>query len=399
MRERPGGTLRAFGRRSELATMALNLASLTLFSLALGVVIGGGLFIIDQRKITMNTSLKNLSLAGVGVSALALGVVAGTPAQTLGQPAASSKTPPEKTVTTPETFVDALNFTFGKQVEHRATHAKGIVLLGKFTPSAQAADLSKAPHFKQPVSITVRFSDNTGLPKLPDAAPLASPHGFAIRFHLPDGTATDLVTHSYNGFPGKNADETRKFFIAVGSSGSGVPAPTPLDKFMLEHPAAKAFLTTQDPPPISYGTISYFGVNSFKFTNAQGRATFARYQLLPEAGRHFLSKEETQKATPNYLADELRRRVAQAPVRFKLVLQFAASGDKIDDPSVAWSDTNKIVPIGALEVTSVVPDSEAAERTLVFLPAMLPTGIEAADPMIAFRSKTYPVSYERRHKE
>jgi catalase len=32
----------------------------------------------------------------------------------------------------------------------------------------------------------------------------------------------------------------------------------------------------------------------------------------------------------------------------------------------------------------------------MFLPALLPAGIESADPMIQFRNKTYPVSYERR---
>jgi hypothetical protein len=41
---------------------------------------------------------------------------------------------------------------------------------------------------------------------------------------------------------------------------------------------------------------------------------------------------------------------------------------------------------------------EAAERALMFLPALLPAGIEPADPMIQFRNKTYPVSYERRHQ-
>jgi catalase len=46
----------------------------------------------------------------------------------------------------------------------------------------------------------------------------------------------------------------------------------------------------------------------------------------------------------------------------------------------------------------VVPDSEATERALMFLPALLPAGIEPADPMIQFRNKTYPVSYERRHQ-
>src|SRR6516165_6685582 len=46
----------------------------------------------------------------------------------------------------------------------------------------------------------------------------------------------------------------------------------------------------------------------------------------------------------------------------------------------------------------VVPDSEATERALMFLPALLPAGIESADPMVQFRNKTCPISYDRRHQ-
>ena len=102
--------------------------------------------------------------------------------------------------TTPESFVDALNSAFGGQTTQRAAHAKGVVLLGKFVPSAEAASVSKALHFKHEVPVTVRFSANTGMPKIADADPRASPRGLAIRFCLPDGSDTDLVTHSYNVF-------------------------------------------------------------------------------------------------------------------------------------------------------------------------------------------------------
>ena len=54
--------------------------------------------------------------------------------------------------------------------------------------------------------------------------------------------------------------------------------------------------------------------------------------------------------------------------------------------------------LGTLTVVSVVPDSEATERALMFLPALLPAGIEPADPMMQFRNKMYPVSYERHHQ-
>jgi catalase len=47
---------------------------------------------------------------------------------------------------------------------------------------------------------------------------------------------------------------------------------------------------------VSYATTTYFGVNSFKFVNEKGAVTIGRYQLLPDAGRHFLSKDESAKA-------------------------------------------------------------------------------------------------------
>jgi catalase len=105
----------------------------------------------------------------------------------------------------------------------------------------------------------------------------------ALKFHLPDGSETNLVTHSFNGFPAATGDEMRQFFIAVGSSGAGVSPPTPLDKFLAAHPAAQKFVTTQEPPPVSYATLAYFGVNSFKFTNADGKVTFGRYQIIQGA--------------------------------------------------------------------------------------------------------------------
>ena len=46
----------------------------------------------------------------------------------------------------------------------------------------------------------------------------------------------------------------------------------------------------------------------------------------------------------------------------------------------------------------VVPDSDSAERVLIFLHTELPAGIEPADPMIQARSNAYIVSYGRRHQ-
>src|SRR5271156_5219329 len=89
-------------------------------------------------------------------------------------------------------IVDAMNKAFGVHPGFRANHAKGLVVEGSFTPSADAGKLSKAVLFAgPPVPLTARFSDSTGVPNLPDGSPNANPHGMAIKFHLPDGSDTD----------------------------------------------------------------------------------------------------------------------------------------------------------------------------------------------------------------
>jgi catalase len=133
-----------------------------------------------------------------------------------------------------------------------------------------------------------------------------------------------------------------------------------------------------------------YGVNSFKFTNAQGQVRFGSYRIEPQAGNHFLSAEEVAKAAPSYLADEIHQRVTRAPVRFNFRVQLAEPEDKIDDPSIAWPEKRKTLDLGVIEITTVVPDSDAAERALLFLPAALPEGIEPADPMIQFETPPIP---------
>ena len=68
----------------------------------------------------------------------------------------------------------------------RTAHAKGILLTGVFTPSTDAASLTKAPHIQRDSTpVTVRFSDFAGIPAVHDNDPQsASPRGCAIRFHL-----------------------------------------------------------------------------------------------------------------------------------------------------------------------------------------------------------------------
>jgi catalase len=296
----------------------------------------------------------------------------------------------------PAQMVDALHAAFGKH-HARAVHAKGAILEGSFTPSPEARGLSKAPHLSgSTVPVTVRFSDFTGIPDIPDNIDDANPRGFAVKFRLADGSTTDIVTHSFNGFPTATADEFAQLLRAIGASGANASKPTALDHFLGSNPIAKTFLTSQKPAPVSYATLPYFGVNSFKFTNEQNKSIFVRYRFVPKAGEQFLAASDVKAKGSNYLAEEISTRVAKAPIVFDWFAQISSAEDAIANPSIAWPESRKLVKLGTISVTRMATDAVASDKTTLFLPGNLPLGIEPADPMIVIRSAAYPISFGER---
>src|SRR5437016_13299439 len=82
-------------------------------------------------------------------------------------------------------LLDALDALSGLHPGFRPAHAKGVMCEGTFTPSAEAAKLTRAPHATAPSTpVTVRYSDGTGVPNIPDNDPASGPRGIATRFHL-----------------------------------------------------------------------------------------------------------------------------------------------------------------------------------------------------------------------
>jgi catalase len=291
-----------------------------------------------------------------------------------------------------EQIVDALNAVFGAHAGYRAVHAKGIVCEGTFRPAPEAVALTRAPHLAGGVvPLTVRFSDFSGVPTVPDADPNASPRGIAVRFHLRDGSATDIVAHSVNGFPVRTAEEFLQFLRALAS---GMPA---LGAFLSEHPRAKAFVETPKPMPQSFATEAYFGVDAFRFTNREGKTRHGRYLIVPVDGAQHLDDPQAAGLSPNFLFDELPGRLAQSSPELRLAVQLASPGDPIDDASITWPDERPQAELGTIKLTRLVADSRAAERGTVFDPTRLVDGIEATgDPLIAARSAVYGVSARRR---
>jgi len=154
--------------------------------------------------------------------------------------------------------------------------------------------------------------------------------------------------------------------------------------------------------PASFGTAAYFSNNAFVFVNKDGVKQAGRYQFLPLAARRDLSDDEAKALSPNFLSEELRRRLANGPVKFRLVVQLANAGDPTNDASLVWPDDRRTIEMGTISVTSVVADSDTAQKALVFFPTALTDGIELSDdPLPAcerapMRSRSHVASNNRR---
>ena len=186
----------------------------------------------------------------------------------------------------------------GVHAGFRPAHAKGILLTGTFTPSSEAARLTRAPHLnRSSTPVTVRFSNFAGIPSLADNDPQgAGPRGFAVRFHLAEHVHTDIIGHSVDAFPVRTAEGLLEFLNALIATDPAGPHPNAIERFLGAHPAALAFVQAPKPVPTSFARESFFAVSAFKFTNAAGMSRYGRYRVLPVRGQRISRRNRSRRA-------------------------------------------------------------------------------------------------------
>jgi catalase len=282
----------------------------------------------------------------------------------------------------------------------RFAHPKGIVCSGTFEASPGAASISRASHFRPgSVPVTVRFSNAAPDLEIGDNSPDAGPQGMAIRFMT--GRGTDIVALSHNGFVVGTGEEFLELLKAAAATDPAKPHPWPIEQFLGSHPRAMKFVQDTHQVPASFATESFFGNNAFRFTNTDGKVRAGRYQILPADGTKYLEETTTSSKSADFLRQDIRERLGNNPVKFRLFVQLAGPDDKTSDGSEVWPDDREKVAMGTITLTSVAPDSVAAENELAFDPTRLIDGIQLSDdPLPRLRSQVYAISVasRRRHQ-
>jgi catalase len=304
----------------------------------------------------------------------------------------------DKLIALSQDLLQQFDAIFGLHPGFRPAHAKGTMLTGTFTPSPGATSLTRAPHIhRESTPVTVRFSDSTGIPVVPDNDPNANPRGLAIRFHLAERVHTDIISHSTDGFPTRTGQEFLELLRAIATTDPSKPSPSPIEIFLGTHPKALKFVQTPKPAPSSFGRESYFGVTAMQFTNKDGVSRYGRYRIIPEAGNDHLDADAVAGKSANFLFDELAERITKGPIKFRILVQLANDGDTVDDATIHWPEDRTLLELGTVVLTEPVSDSDLQQKQIIFDPIPRVDGIDPSnDPLLELRAAIYLLSGRRR---
>lgn len=339
----------------------------------------------------MNSSGKQSSGSAAGSLVLILAVVGAVAAAFLytGGWLAPPKTTPDKILT-------ALAPPGGPALGRRRNHVKGVCFTGVFAANGAGAALSSAAMLARgEYPVIGRFNLASADLGAPDGG--VRVRGLSLAITAPDGEEWRTAMIDAPFFPVATPAAFYDLLVASTSKDPGA-----MGAFVAAHPELPAFGAWAKSAPwtASYAEERYNGLNSFRFTNAGGAAAIARWSFVPAATPTTVSPDALKQLGPDFLEQEIARRVAQGPLRWELLITLADPGDPTADPSKPWPATRRTVDAGTLIVKAVETEPNGPCRDINYDPTVLPAGIAVSDdPFPAARSSAYRRSYDLRAAE
>ncbi|MFY9689213.1 MAG: catalase family peroxidase [Candidatus Acidiferrales bacterium] len=302
---------------------------------------------------------------------------------------------------TPGRFVDEFQRVDGTYSGFRRNHAKGVCVRGFFDSNGQGTRLSKAVIFRTGrVPVIGRFSLGGGDPYAADE--MRTVRGLGLQYSLPDGEQWRTAMVNLPVFPFK--DPQAFYDNLVASQPDPVthkPDPAKGAAFLASHPeTARAFGIIQSHAPSSgFDNSTFYGLNAFRFTNADGTTIPVRWALVPVQPFEAASAGGASQ-DKNFLFDGLIASILQHPLQWHLILTVGQPGDPTNDATIPWPEGREQVDVGTLTLDSVESEETSPARDINFDPLVLPVGIAPSDdPLLSARSAIYSQSFTRRAGE
>ena len=292
-----------------------------------------------------------------------------------------------------------------ERIPERVVHARGAGAHGYFEVYKNMAKYTCANFLQDPKKKTpvfVRFSTVVGARGSADTA--RDPRGFAVKFYTEEGNY-DLVGNNLPVFFLRDAvkfpDMVHAFKPAPNSN---VPVDNRFWDFLSLFPESTHMITWlfSDRGTVkSYRKMEGFGVNTFKWVNAEGKAVYIKYHWKPIAGIETIDRHEATRLAgedPEIATRDLYETItAGKAVEYEMRVQIMEIADELKqdfdplDPTKTWpEDKFPLMPVGKM-VLNRNPDNYFAEvEQAAFCPASIVPGIElSADKLLQGRVFAY----------
>ncbi|MQY27774.1 catalase [Nocardia aurantia] len=297
-----------------------------------------------------------------------------------------------------------------ERIPERVVHARGAGAYGRFKVyDDRLAQYTAARFLTDPsreTPVFVRFSTVGGSRGSADT--VRDVRGFATKFYTAEGNY-DLVGNNFPVFFIQDGIKFPDFVHAVKPEPHNeIPQASSAHDTLWDFVGQQAetlhaimWLMSDRALPRSYRMMQGFGVHTFRFVDAAGRATFVKFHWKPQLGVHSLVWDECQQVAgrdPDFNRRDLWDCIAagQFP-RWQLGVQlvpqeqeFDFDFDLLDATKLIPEEQVPVLPVGEM-VLDRNPDNFFAETEQVaFHTANLVPGIDFTDdPLLQLRNFSY----------
>jgi catalase len=315
-------------------------------------------------------------------------------------------------------FLEKISHFDRERVPERVVHARGTTSYGYFEAYGTVGDepvseYTRAKLFQEKgkrTDVAVRFSTVAGGRDSSEA--VRDPRGFAVKFYTEDGN-WDLVGNNLGVFFIRDAIKFPDFIH------SQKPDPVTFERqipnrafdFISQTPESLHMVTLVFGPrgiPASYRTMQGFGVNTYKWVNAQGETKLVKYHWLPKQPVKSWTADDAATVQAQELGchtKDLYEAIERGDhPEWELHVQLM---DDHDHPELDWDpldDTKTwpeqdfpLRPVGRMVLDRTVSNFFAENEQIAFGTGVLVDGLDFSDDKMLV-GRTFSYSDTQRHR-
>ncbi|CAA9491031.1 MAG: Catalase KatE [uncultured Solirubrobacteraceae bacterium] len=307
-------------------------------------------------------------------------------------------------------FLEKISHFDRERIPERVVHARGTTAFGYFEAYGACGDepisrFTRARLFQEKgkrTDVAVRFSTVAGGRDSSEAA--RDPRGFAVKFYTDEGN-WDLVGNNLGVFFIRDAIKFPDFIHSQKPDPVTFrQEPNRIFDFISQTPESMHMVSLVFSPrgiPASYRTMQGFGVNTYKWLNADGESVLVKYHWLPKQGVKSMTAADAAAVQAEDLGahtKDLYEAIERGEYpEWELNVQIMSDDDHpeldwdpLDDTKVWPEEAYPLHPIGRMVLDRNVSDFFSENEQIAFGTGVLVDGLDFSDDkMLVGRTFSY----------